>query len=316
MATFARSHCVGLLFGILFLVPLPVGATIIYDVSFNDPLGTFSAFYAPIQSHLLAAGADWARSIAGDTTLQIEVKFADSFNLAFARSETNAPIRMQDGRTVLQEGAAFKIATGVDVNGPTPDIIVGFQPKYLQNQLWFDPNPFSRTAPVPFDKTDAMSVMLHELAHAFAFNGFRDKTTGEPNTGFLSAFDALTRFEGSRLVFIGEGAQSVFGGPVPLTFPPGTDPTTDIPLNDYLHLGNPGDPPILTKDLMNGLVFEDGRRYFISDLDVAILGDTGVPLVPEPATLLLFGTTMVGLGVAARRRQHRRNRQAATQTEM
>jgi len=27
-----------------------------YDVSFNDQFGTFSAFYAPIHSHLLAAG--------------------------------------------------------------------------------------------------------------------------------------------------------------------------------------------------------------------------------------------------------------------
>jgi hypothetical protein len=307
MVTFVRSICVGLLVGVLFLVPLPVGATIMYDISFNDQFGTFSAFYAPIQSHLLAAGADWARSIAGDTTLQIEVQFADSINRSFGRSATNAPIGSQDGRTVLQEGAAFKIATGMDVNGPSnADIIIGFQPNYLLNTLWFDPNPFARTAPVPSDKTDAMSVVLHELAHALAFNGFRNKATGEPDPGFLSAYDALTRFEGSLLVFTGQRAQDVFGGPVPLTFPPVQDGQA---LNDYTHLGNLRDPPILTEDLMNGIVFKNGTRYVISaDLDFAILGDTGVPLVPEPTTLLLFGTTAAGFGLA-RWRQRRRHQQ-------
>jgi hypothetical protein len=281
---------------------MPVGATIMYDVSFNDQFGTFSAFYAPIQSHLLAAGADWARSIAGDTTLQIEVQFADSINRSVGRSATNAPIGNQDARIVVQEGAAFKIATGMDVNGPLPDIIVGFQPTYLQNQLWFDPNPFSRTAPVPSDKTDAMSVVLHELAHAFAFNGFRNRTTGELDPAFLSAYDALTRFDGSRLVFTGQRAQDLFGGPVPLTFPP---IQSGQPLNDYAHLGNLGDPLTLTEDLMNGIVFKNGTRYFSSDLDRAIFADTGVPAVPEPTTLLLWGTTAAGLGLAhwKRRRQ-------------
>jgi hypothetical protein len=303
MVTFARSICVGLLLGVLFLVPRPVGATIMYDVSFNDQFGTFSAFYAPIQSHLLAAGADWARSIAGDTTLQIEVQFADSINRSFGRSATNAPVASQDGRTVLQEGAAFKIATGRDINGSSPDIIIGFQPTYLQNQLWFDPNPSSRTAPVPSDKTDAMSVVLHELAHAFAFNGFRNKATGELDPGFLSAYDALTRFEGSRLVFIGQRAQDVFGGPVPLTFPPVQDGQA---LNDYTHLGNLGDPPILTDDLMNGIVFKNGTRYSTTPIGFAVLGDAGVPLVPEPTTLLLFGTTAAGLGLARWRQRRRR----------
>src|SRR6267378_2798333 len=250
MITFARSICFGLLLGILFLVPLPVGATIMYDVSFNDQFGTFSAFYAPIQSHLLAAGADWARSIAGDTTLQIEVQFADSINRSFGRSATNAPIGSQDGRTVLQEGAAFKIATGMDVNGPSnADIIIGFQPNYLLNTLWFDPNPFARTAPVPSDKTDAMSVVLHELGHAFAFNGFRNLATGELPSTFESVYDSHIVFRNGIPFFVGSLA-----GEVALTF------DSRLTQNIY-HLGNipPGPGSDLIDDLMNGIEFTNGR---------------------------------------------------------
>jgi hypothetical protein len=51
---------------------------------------------------------------------------------------------------------------------------------------------------------------------------------------------------------------------------------------------------------MNGIVFNDGTRYFISGLDLAILGDTGVALAtPEPGTLLLFLPGAVALAGAA-----------------
>jgi hypothetical protein len=203
------------------LVPLQVRANVVYDVSFDDPGGAFSSFYAPIESHLLAT----------DIALEIEVGFADSILRAFGRSNIAVPIGTISGRTLVQESAGWEIATGFDPTPAFPDILIGFQPHYLQNELWFDPNPFLRTAPVPGDRTDAMSVVLHELAHAFGFNGFRDQMTGVLNPLFLSGYDALTTFAGPRLFFVGERAQNVFGGPVPLTFP------MSARLNNYHHWG-------------------------------------------------------------------------------
>jgi len=44
MVTRLQSTCVGVLIFVVFLVPLPSHATIMYNVSFNDPGGTFLPF--------------------------------------------------------------------------------------------------------------------------------------------------------------------------------------------------------------------------------------------------------------------------------
>ena len=82
----------------------------------------------------------------------------------------------------------------------------------------------------------------------------------------------------------------------------------DVPLTygNYAHIGNgnfpsgssngrPGND--LIPDLMNGIVFTNGQRYFISELDLAILGDTGLTIVPvpEPATVGLLAVAVLAL---------------------
>jgi hypothetical protein len=152
--------------------------------------------------------------------------FGDTILRAFGRSNTAVPIGTVNGRTLVQESAGWEIRTGNDPTPGSPDIQIGLQPTYLQNELWFDPDPAARTAAVPGNRVDAMSVVLHELAYAFGFNGFRDQVTGELDPFVLSAYDALTTLEGCRMFFIGERAQSVFGGPVPLSFPLSAGVTT------------------------------------------------------------------------------------------
>ena len=72
--------------------------------------------------------------------------------------------------------------------------------------------------------------------------------------------------------------ETVYGGPVPMTY------------GDYPHFGN--EPPrpgsdLIDHELMNGVVFYYGQRYYISPLDLAVLEDVGVPV----NTLLLLGDT-------------------------
>src|SRR5262249_42284267 len=135
-------------------------------------------------------------------------------------------------------------------------------------ELWFDPSPQLRTTPVPSDKTDAYSIMLHELAHAIGFNGWRDGMTGgiPGSPSFESTFDQWETFDGTNLYFNGPMAKLVYGGPVPVTY------------GFNFHLGNASPRPgsDLIGDMMNGVVYNRGVRYDISPLDLAILADAGV----------------------------------------
>ena len=181
---------------------------------------------------------------------------------------TSAFVNNIDGINVYEQGVASEIRTGSDPNGALPDLYLKFEPSYLTGELWFDPDPQTRTTLVPSNKTDAYSVILHELAHAIGFNGWHNETTGAVpgSPQYESTFDQWETFDGTNLYFNGPMAELAYGGPVPITF------------GDNFHVGNAPPRPgsELIPDLMNGVVFNRGARYEISPLDLAILADAGV----------------------------------------
>jgi len=196
---------------------------------------------------------------------------------------------------VFQVSAAAELRTGSDPNGSVADGIITIGTAYLTNELWFDPNPLMRTDPVPAGQTDAQSAFIHELGHVFGFSGFLNQVNGQPPAkNDISAFDQYVTFDGSDLFFTGPQAETIYGGPVPLTS------------GNYIHLGNDSPRPgsDLIPDLMNGVVFFRGTRYDISPLDVAILADTGVPvsIVPGPPSLVLLATGLLGSLLVRRRK--------------
>ncbi len=276
-------------------VPAAYGQQVSYTVTFDDPNQTATDLYAPITSHLLAAGARWGDYLrpAANVTLEVTVSFSTSVPRATGRSTTSSFYATSNGFNVYEQGAGAEIRTGVDPNQSNPDIEFVFNPDYARNQLWFDPDPAHRAAAVPGDRTDAMSVMLHELGHAFAFNGWRDGTTGALPGNYMSTFDRHVTTAGGVLDFNGPEAMKKYGGqPVPLT------------LGNYAHLGNSGGLPggDLIPDLMNGVVFTNGTRYDISGLDVAVLSDSGVPVeVPVPEPLLTLAAVAAVWSVRPRR---------------
>jgi hypothetical protein len=198
---------------------------------------------------------------------------------------------------LYQQGATAELTKGTDPNGDEPDIEIQFNPDYLQNELFFDPDPFSRTATVPFDRTDAYSVILHEFGHAFSFNGFRSHTDASLPGNFQSTFDLYELFDGEDIFFNGLNARRLHGGPLPVTF------------GNNWHLGNQSPRPgaDLVPDLMNGVVFQRGTQYSLSALDLAIFMDTQLVIddpdvIPEPGTWMLSATGILVVAAGRRRR--------------
>ncbi|HEY1683803.1 MAG TPA: dockerin type I repeat-containing protein [Tepidisphaeraceae bacterium] len=251
-------------------------ATVNFTVNFSDPNQTYSAYYSEIQSNLLAAGANWSRYLIGDTTISLDVEFTNDPG-ATGRSWTTQYVQTDTGVDVYAQGAGYKVATGSDPGAPY-DAIITIGTDYLENNLWFDPDPIARTATIPANRTDAVSVFIHELAHVFAFNGWRDSDTWDLPGDYESTFDELVTTQSGNAYFVGAAAKKVYGGPVPITY------------GDYAHFGN--EPPLpgsdlIQHELMNGVVFNYSQRYYISPLDLAVFQDVGVPV---NATLLLGDT--------------------------
>jgi hypothetical protein len=230
---------------------------------------------------LQAAGAEWNRRLVGSGNLEVEISMANIPTMD-GTSVSNGFVRNNGTRDIFEQGAAFEIRTGMDPNGAGPDIRIRIGTAYLTNELWFDPNPQTRTTPIPANHIDAISVFIHELGHAFVFNGWMNGTTGQLPPTYMSTLDERASFDGSNLFFNGTGAMGRYGGPVPVTYA------------NYGHLGNnaprPGSDLLL--DLMNGVVYYYQTRYFISPMDVEIARDSGMLVSPPIDQLLNVSTRL------------------------
>lgn len=289
----------------------PLYAQVSFPVSFSDAAaGLTQDERDQLTSHYQAAGRKWAQMLGITELRNIEILIGvEDIPTVSANSATSVFFGTFDNRATYEQGAAHELRTGTDANGSSADVLVNIGLDYLRNELWFDPDPDSRSAPVPVDKTDAMSSALHEIGHALAYNGWADGM-GIPPADFWSTFDRWMQGS-SPTLFHGPAAIIAWGSAPELT------------TNNINHWGNlpglqvegpksheavqwqdgvpvprdscPGmisiDPPAnlaellatdtLLDELMNGVAFVRGTRYFISPLDMATLQDAGLPFDPE-----------------------------------
>ncbi len=188
-------------------------AVVSFSTAISDPAAQATPYYSSISSAIDASLGSWSSYLSGSAALSIEVEITSSVPRAASGSVTSGFVESRGGFNVFEQGAAFEIRTGIDPNGSAPDVRIQLNPGYLSDELWFDPDPLSRTAAIAPDRTDAVSVFLHELGHAFAFNGWGDLTTGALPADYESTWDMLTVFDGSRLFFQGPAAIQAYGGP-------------------------------------------------------------------------------------------------------
>jgi hypothetical protein len=293
----------------------------------DDPSRQFAAFPL-LGKDLSAVGQILSGLLGGQGTIQVRVRP----NNGIAQSDgttLGSRLIQSGGMAVCQNASLAEAQTGVDPNGTGPEAELDFNTQSYLPHAWFDPSGAARTGTVPAGRADFISVALHEMLHALAFQGYRVTDGAGYGTlpgGVESSFDALTGFGAGPLAgtlfFHGSLAEGVYGGPVPLT---SVGPNNPLSSQNFYHLGNPSGRPgaNLSGDIMNGLVFEYGTRYAVSKLDLAILADMGwaargFPVPPAPTVVATPEPQPAAVPPApnlpptvARVRRHRHPRHAA-----
>jgi hypothetical protein len=282
----------------------PLAAQVQFPVSFDATAnGLTVSERNAITSHIQAAGQIWVRQLDfnASRSLEVEVGINDSRPTANAGSVTSGFVAVISGRNTFEQGATAELRSGVDPNGAGADTRVTFNTNYLRNELWFDPDPLARVVTVPTNRTDAMSVALHELGHAFAYNGWGNLSTGQPPPDFWSTFDRWTTpgppiyFDGPQ-AFLASATRpdqttgNIFHWANGAAMAPAgrmAEPviwSDGVPLPQLVNCAprsvSANAPELrsfigrsLVGELMNGVVFIRGGRYKISGLDRAVLRD-------------------------------------------
>jgi hypothetical protein len=261
----------------------------------DDASGTFASrgWLDPnslFQQNIRAAADLWGAHINSNQTIVVRI---DTHSFSARAGGTNSSGRLlytnSAGKRVWEPGPLTRVLTGSNpgiVWGY--DILLGFDSDYLQNFYWFDPQPELRSAPVPSDKGDFMSVVEHEFGHGFGMTGYRDFATGQIPGVDAMLFDDKAYFggngnaiapDGSRnpMFFRGNTGASLYGSDLHLTNKPPGDPNYG---QNYFHLSScSGAGDGLGSTLMNGCVLPNGTRMELTPFDLSVFADLGYPIV-------------------------------------
>ncbi len=273
----------------------------------DDVAGTFASrgWLNPdslFQRNIRAALDEYGRLIDANTTFDVTVDTVSYSARAGGQFSFGRFLRNDsDGHQVWEQGPLTRILTG-DNPGENSfgfDIRLGFDANFVQSFYWFDPDPETRTTPVPANRGDFVSVVMHELGHGFGVAGNRSLTAGALYGQFpaasISVWDSLTYFGGNGsplddngdpnpMFFAGAAAADVYGGPVPLSNVPPDDPHYG---GNFYHLGTCADASILTGALMNNCAIPNGQRLEITPIDRACSPTWAIRCCPHhfPATI-------------------------------
>jgi hypothetical protein len=272
-----------------------------FALSFNftyvdDANGTFASrgwldSNSLFQRDIRAAANLWGARFASDKTIVVRV---DTHSYSARAGGTNSSGRFlytnSAGKNVWEPGPLTRVLTGSNP-GQTfygYDILLGFDASFVENNYWFDPQPDFRSDPVPANKGDFMSVVMHEFGHGFGMTGYRDFPTGQILGSDAMLFDDKSYFGGNGnpiapngtrnpMFYRGNYSASLYGGDLHLTNKPSGDPNYG---QNYFHLSScSGSGDGLGSTLMNGCVLPNGTRMEITPFDAAVFADLGYPLV-------------------------------------
>jgi T5SS/PEP-CTERM-associated repeat protein len=247
----------------------PLRATVDWHVTIEDPGGVYTSLHDAIRDVTVAAGNDWSSNITGSGTVHVQIVLYPACDpndpncsepLASTCPGTGMPagcgayfgdqVGTVNGISVWEVVPQKTIREGLAFDANRVDINVFIPSTSMDDLLWWDPEPLTRAAPVPSNKLDAYTAMLHELGHGLGFFGIRDVNTGALSGNEMTTFDQWVSFATGAPQFLGPAAMQWHGGPAPLES------------GGYEHLPE-------------GVGAPYGERDYIRPLEVAFIDDMG-----------------------------------------
>ena len=239
------------------------------SVSVSDPTGRYASSISAVIADATQAFNAWTAYLAPSAALiKISITMDSSLRsptLANGGPTDSGFVQTVNGIDVFAAEAAQELLTSVNFDGSLADIDIHVSTSAIdRGDLWID--PLNGSGP-PSGRSDLVDVLTHEIGHGLAFIGWRDDNTLALPSDYESPFDSFVTSINGVPYFTGPHAEAVYGGPVPLT------------VSNIFHVGN--DAPLPGSNLSSDIMFatNDGRRYVISALDVAILSDCGLATV-------------------------------------
>lgn len=243
----------------------------------HDAQNRLAAF--PLLVPTLQAAVDYIdRFVVFRGTVDIELNVENTSTGRFSANGDTAFVGRRNGRDTWESSLVAEARAGVDPNPSKADVSIYIDPgsSYLAH-LWWDPAiATSLSANPPNDRTDAFTVLVHELLHGMGIVGWRDIETGALPGDYQSAWDALVTVNGNRASFGGAATMALLGQPAEVRLGGS---------QGAFHLGNgpaPADSgmPWVEAANFNSYYYYDGERYTLGRLELALLQDIGWTLEP------------------------------------
>ncbi len=219
---------------------------------------TYSNGFLDIQNELentIQAAISWlSQYIVFNGTIDIDIVVEETSTGRFGGSGSTSYIGNIDGIDTYGPALAEESITGLDPDLNAPDLFIFIDPDsdYLP-QLWWDPSPLTFTAnEIPNDKTDAFTVVLHEILHGMGVSGWTNIETGKNSNNYQSLWDSKLTLSDGHAFFTGANTLDLLGEPVEVRLG-GTQ--------GAFHLGaQETQQPILESSNLNGYYYFLGER--------------------------------------------------------
>lgn len=251
------------------------------SITFDDPGGLLASL--PLFDDTIQAAADYLdRFVTFAGTVDVRVVVETTSTGRFAGTGSQHYVGRVDGFDLWESSLAAEARTGIDPRPDAADITIFVDPasSYVSN-LWWDPAiATSLAGSVPDGRTDAFSVVLHEMLHGMGVIGWRHIETGALPADYRSVWDSRVAIEGDRAWFDGPATRSLLGERVEVRLG-GSQGAFHLGAGPQL---SDSTQPWLEGSQLNGYYFYYGERYMLGRLELALLQDIGWQL--EPTTLV------------------------------